>query len=208
MIPVSWNPARTISAAPQAILGRLKEFVDIKFWTETAIPAVGGFVGSKTLGAVVFDLANTNVLKLDPASTTGKIARLASNGLAGSALAFAVERFLPIGNRRKIADGIWTGVAVSVAHDALRLILGGTEIARVIGLDGMGNDVSSRMRDAIRRRMAVNGVGTYMTYGPATRLQGLNEFVTDRELRAQNGYAPTPGGRMADYDIHAPTEIA
>ena len=33
-------------------------------------------------------------------------------------------------------------------------------------------------------------------------MDGVGEFITDVQLRRQNGYAPTPGGDLRDYEVN------
>lgn len=219
VLSTSWNPANIaggLMQAPGQILSRLGEFVDIGFWTETGIPVVGGFVLSRTLGAKVYGFISE---KITLPTAVAPFLRIASDAVSGAALSWAVGRFLPIGNKAKIAQGIWLGTVVNVAYSVLKEVLP-SGVKDAIGLSGLGqnSDLSSKMRDAVARRVEaelsgygmsayltqresrLDGMGAYLTQR-ALQDQGVGEFVTDRQLRSQNDYGPTPSGDLRDYDV-------
>jgi len=220
VVPVSWNPRRRRSYRRNSVLpyfamnpggivgeitGKLSKFIDVNFWIETGVPAVGGFVGSKFLGAIIYDNLGKKLTDAVGAAAEPFV-RAAGNAVAGAVLAMGVGKIL---KKPKMADGIWLGTVVSVAHDLLRAILPAS-IKSAIGMSGLGEDVSSRMREAVARRVeaemaglnGTNGMGTFLTQREMEpQMSGLNEFITDTELRRQNGYSASPAGDLRDFDV-------
>ncbi len=222
VVPVSWNPRRRrrrgyrrnavlpyfamnpakalgLGGAPGAILGRVQSFLGIGFWTETALPATAGFLGTKVVGKAISTFLG-GILKTDEASMAGKAVKIGSQALAASALSFLVSRFL--GQKR--GQAVFIGGVVSVAHAVLMEIIPAGDFRHAIGLDGLGDDLSSRMREAVQRRVEaeLSGMGTYMTQ-PDTmrRLDGMGAYVTDNEVRRQAEYSALPTGDLRDYDV-------
>jgi len=206
VLPISFNPANVVMGAPGAVIRRLSDFINVGFWTDTALPAVGGFVGSKTLGAMLYGAIDkfTGLSLSQP--KVAPFLRIASNAAAGAALSYGAGAFL---KNRRMAENIWLGTVVGVAHSVLKELIGGTEIARVVGLDGLGDDLSDRMRAAVAARVNrdLSGMGAYLTNRALAPQNGLNEYVTDVQMRRQPGYGPSPSGSLADHDV-ARTETA
>ena len=198
VLPVRWNPGSAVSASPiKGILDRVKKFVDVQFWTQTAAPGVVGFTSTKMVGGFVYSGIVGFLPKLDP--NVDKVVRIGTDVLAASGLGWAASRFLG----KSIGDAVWIGGVLSIAHSVLKAVLGGTQIAKVIGLDGLGSDLEERMKAAVAQRVAqeLNGLGTYMnTTDLQPSLNGVGEFITDVGLRRQAGYAPSPNGDLRDYD--------
>jgi hypothetical protein len=190
-----------------ATLGRVKKFIDVNFWIDTAAPAAGGFAASKVIGAMIYEgLDKVGLVKALPLQAVPYV-RIAANAAGGAALAWAFGKFVD----RKWEQPIWLGTVVAVAHDVLRLLIGGTDIGKAIGFSfsGMGNDLEERMKAAVERRVAeLAGVGTYLNQTDLQRqMSGYGEFVTNTGLQRQPGYAASPGADLRDYDV-ARTETA
>ena len=175
----------------------LQSFIDVKFWTETGLPAASGYFGSKAVGGFVMSLLPAAVTSQVPAVAQPYL-KMAIDAVGGSVLAWAVGNFYS----KKAADAVWLGTVVNVAHSLLKQLIGGTEIAKTIGLDGLGDDLANRMRDEIARRVEasvnggrLNGVGSYLR----TTNTNLNEYVTDRALRMRPAYAP--GNALGDENV-------
>lgn len=208
VLPISWNPVAAIGSAPAAILGQLKEFINPTFWIETGIPTVAGFGLSKSLGNKLYDFASGYI---PVPAQVAPYARIASQALAGSALAYGVKRFGGAVTPRaaKIAQGIWLGTVVNVAFSFLQLVLP-TQVKDFVGLSGVGDSLNSRMRDAIRAKVNgnMNGMGRFGTYLKASNMipqrGNVGEYVTENALRAQGGYAPGPTASIADLDVGNP----
>lgn len=185
-----------LGGAPGQILGKLGSFVDVKFWTETGIPAAAGFFGSKAVGALVLETAVKFGLPIP--AVAQPYAKLAADALGGATLAYLVGRFY----NQRAGDSVWMGTVVNIAHALLKKVLGGTDIARKIGLDGLGDDLAQRMKDEIARRVQSNlsGMGSYLR-STNVPVRGMGEYVTDRALRGRPSYAPTPSGDLKDYDV-------
>lgn len=199
VLPISWNPARMLGlgGAPGQIIGKLGSFVDVKFWTETGIPAASGFFGSKAVGGLILDTATRFGLPIPAAAQP--YAKMAADALGGATLAYLVSRFYS----SKAGDSVWLGTIVNVAHALLKQVLGGTDIARKIGLDGLGDDLAQRMKDEIARRVQGNlqGMGSYLRTTNVPQRGPMGEYVTDRALRMRGGYAPSPAADLKDYDV-------
>ena len=198
MLPISWNPARALGlgGAPGQILGRMKSFIDVKFWMDTGVPAATGFFASKAAGQFLLD----TVSRFMPIPAQAQpYAKMTADALAGAGLSYVVSRF----HSKQAGDALWLGTVVNVAHALLKQVLGGTEIAKKIGLDGLGDDLAQRMREQILSRVNgnLNGMGEYLRNTNAINRGPMGEYVTDAALRMRPSYAPGPGGNLRDYDI-------
>lgn len=178
-----------------AVMGNLGKFVDVKFWTETGLPAAVGYFGSKAAGGFVMSLIPATLTAQIP-SVAQPFVKMTIDAVGGSVLAWAVGRFYD----KKAGDAVWLGTVVNVAHSLLKQLLGGTDIARTIGLDGLGDDLADRMRGEIARRVEasinggrLNGVGSYL------RTTNLNEYVTEPALRMRAAYSP--GNALGDENV-------
>lgn len=196
VLPISWNPGGILSSSGPVgdVLGRVKTFVDVRFWTETGVPAAVGFFGSKAAGNFIYNNIPNAVLTAAPAAQP--YIRILSDALGGAGLAWAVGRFVG----KKQGDAVWLGTVVNVAYSLLKNLLGGTGIAATIGLDGLGDDLADRMRGEIARRVQqsisggrLNGMGSYL------RETNLNEYVTEGALRRSNAYSP--GNALGDENL-------
>lgn len=194
VLPISWNPGGALSGA----LGRVKRFANVAFWTQTAIPAAAGFVGTKTVGSMIQG-ALGKVVTL-PTGIPGAAVRIASDALAASGLAWLVSRFVGA----KQGEAVFLGGVVGITHSLLKEVLGGTTIGNAIGLSGLGDDLSERMRQAVAARVAseLSGLGEHITMDSLQNrmVPGLSEYVSDTALRARAGYGASPSGRLSDYD--------
>jgi hypothetical protein len=200
VLPISWNPGGILSGGPVGeVLGRVKSFVDIRFWTETGLPAATGFFGSKAAGGFVMSLVDKTGLTAQIPAVAAPYVRMGADALGGAGLAYLVTRFVG----KKQGDAVWLGTVVNVAYSALKALLGGTDIARTIGLDGLGDDLASRMKSEIANRVAghLNGMGSYLR---TTNIipRGMGEYVTETALRGSASYAP--GDRLGDSDMPDP----
>ena len=180
-----------------ATVGRLKTFIDVRFWTETGVPAAVGFFGSKAVGTFVMDMVAKAVTI--PA-VAAPFAKIAANAIGGGLLSWAVGNFY----NKKAGDAVWLGTVVNVAHSVLKQLLGGTAVAKAIGLEGLGDDLERAMREQIAARVqnSLNGMGSYLrTTNVMTGSGRLSEYVNTSGLQARPGYAPGPAGDLRDYDI-------
>jgi hypothetical protein len=176
------------------VLGRVKSFVDVRFWTETGVPAAVGFFGSKAAGNFIYNNIPNAALTAVPAAQP--YIRMLSDALGGAVLAWATGRFVG----KKQGDALWLGTVVNVAYSLLKNLLGGTGIASTIGLDGLGDDLADRMKMEIARRVSasinggrLNGMGSYL------RETNLSEYVTEPALRMNPSYSP--GNALGDESI-------
>lgn len=195
VLPISWNPSGVVSG----VVGRVKSFTDVRFWTETALPATAGFIGTKVAGGFIYGFVGEKLMGLTGAEAHAPYVKIGSQAIAAAGLSILIGKFVG----QKQGQAVFVGGVIAVTHALLKQILGGTQIASAIGLDGLGDDLSSRMRDAVRRRVEQNlqGYGAYLTLERGTQMNGLDAYVTERELRARQGFAPSPGADLRDYDV-------
>jgi hypothetical protein len=206
VLPISWNPGSIASGPLGAVAGRMKSFVDVKFWTETGLPAAGGFFGSKALGAAVYNAIPVNILTAIPGGPAVlDYVRIGTDAVAGSLLSWAVGKFYD----KKAGDAVWLGTIVNVSYALLQKLLGGTAIASAIGLSGLGDDLAARMKAEIARRVQssinggkLNGMGAYLRTTNVRNLSGVGEYVTERALRSSATYSP--GNRLGDENLENP----
>ena len=217
VIPVSYNPRRRrhyrrnsvlpISLNPGGILGgvinRAKSLVNVSFWTDTALPSVAGFLGAKVAGGFVHGLVEKTGLlaKLPAPQYTVPVVRAINTAIGGALVAKAVGMV----KGRNAEDKAWLGTVVAVAHDLLKAFLGGTQIGNAIGLSGFGNAMEDAVAARVKRELAMsgavlNGMGTYLDVTDLQR-QSMGEYITDVQLRRQNGYSASPSGDLRDYDV-------
>lgn len=207
ILPVSWNPGGGGGLSIGAVFSRAKSFIDVGFWTDTALPLAGGIVGTKLAGAFVSGLIEKATATMALPDMAKKVIRIAADVLGASVLSMLVSNFLG----KKRGDAVFMGGVASIAHTVLQQALGGTEIGKTLGLSGLGDDLTDKMRNAVAQRVEAElsglngGVGAYLTQNQlrSQSMDGVGEFVTDVELRNQNGYAPTPGGDLRDYDVNS-----
>lgn len=218
VVPVMWNSRRRSSrsyrwnsvmpfqinpgAAIASIQRRAMSFVDVQFWLQDALPLAGGFVASKTVGAMLYGVIGKAVAL--PA-IADKAVRIASDALAATGLAYAAGMVAG----RRVADNVFLGGVAGVAHSVLREILGGTAIGSAIGLSGLGDDLAERMKYEVQRRVEaeMSGMGAFLTQTDLN-LQGLGAYLNQTDLQSQMlganlinspGYSALPNGSLADY---------
>jgi hypothetical protein len=186
------------------VMGRMKSFVDVSFWTETGIPAASGFFGSKAVGGFIYNQLPVALLQNIP-SQAFPFVRMGTDAVGGAALAWLTSRFVG----KKQGDAVWLGTVVNVAYSMLRQLLGGTSIASYIGLSGTSDDLADRMKAEIARRVQasiqggkLNGLGSYLRTTNMRPGGGVGEYVTESALRANAAYAP--GDRLGDNSIADP----
>jgi hypothetical protein len=216
VVPVSYNPRRRyrrnsvlpISLNPNGIVGdlmrKVQSLVNVSFWTETALPTTAGFLGSKVAGGFVHGLVEKTGLlsKLPAPEYSIPVVRAITTAIGGALVAKGVGMV----KGRGAEDKAWLGTIVAVTYDLLKAFLGGTQIGNAIGLSGFGNNemqnaVAARVqRELMMSGAVLNGMGTYLDTDDLQR-QRMGAFLTDEGLRKQNGYAPTPGGDLRDYDV-------
>jgi hypothetical protein len=177
------------------VLGRVKSFIDIRFWTETGVPAAVGFFGSKAIGRFIYNNIPVQALTAVPAAQP--YIQMAADALGGAGLAYLAGRFVG----KKQGDALWLGTVVNVAYSLLKNLLGDTSFASTIGLSGLGDDLADRMRSEIARRVQasvsggrLNGMGSYLR---TTNIDGrMGEYVTEGALRGSPSYSP--GNALGD----------
>lgn len=176
----------------EGILGRAQSVVDVKFVTETAIPLVGGFVGSKMLGAVVYGPIQkaTGVT-----GVADDVLRFGTNLLGASGLAWVVGY---VTKDRKMADNVFLGGIVSIFHDLLSKLLAGTDIGRAIGMgeNELSEELKHRISESVRSEVerGTAGMDAFVNaqsleqanpyLGPGQRVQGMGDFATQQAIQA------------------------
>jgi len=200
----AFNPGGGGGNPIEAALARVKSLVDVRFWTETGVPAAVGFFGSKALGGLIHQYTLTQFAGIGPTSVYYPFTKALADTVAGAALAWGAGRFY----NKKAGDAIWLGTVVNVAYSLLKSLFGNTSIGQMIGLSGLGNDVSDRMKEAVVRRVQAS-LGSYLTTDAlrTNMVRGnMGSYLTKRDL-AQNTYDPSPRGNLMDYDVTS-TETA
>jgi hypothetical protein len=189
-----------------SIMARMNSMMDVRFWTETALPVAGGFFGSKLAGfqlySLIFQSGSSPLAAMLPLPTIPYV-RLALNAVSGAGMAWAAEKFVS----KKVADGIWIGTIVGVASSLLKNLLdafapGVSGQLGLSGLAGLDGDISSQMKDAVVRRVQAN-LGVYMTQKSLNRgivRPSLSAYQT-RSALVNATYDPSPRGNMSDYDV-------
>lgn len=184
-----------------SVMSRAKSLIDVRFWTETGVPAAVGFFGSKAVGGLIHQYTLTQFVGIGPTSTYYPFTKAACDAVAGAGMAWATSRFYS----KKAGDAIWLGTVVNVSYTLLKTVfnmLGLQSTAAAIGLSGMGDDISDRMKDAVVQRVQAN-LGVYATrraLARGTAQPSLSEFATRPKLNSMT-YDPGPRARMADYDV-------
>jgi hypothetical protein len=203
ILPVSWNPG---GISIGGVFNRAQSFIDVGFWTDTALPLAGGIVGTKLAGSFVAGLIDKATATMALPDIAKKVIRIAADVLGVSVLSMLATSFLG----KKRGDAVFMGGVAAIAHTVLGQVLGGTDIGRTLGLSGLGNDLTDKMRNAVAQRVeaelsGLNGMGTFVTERmlQTQSMDGVGEFITDAQLRQQNNYAPTPGGDLRDYDVNS-----
>jgi hypothetical protein len=208
VLPISWNPVSMASGPIGAVTSRMKDFIDVKFWTETGVPAAAGFFGSKAAGSFVMSFVPPAVMAQIPAQAQ-PYAKMAADSVAGALLAWAIGKYYD----KKAGDAFWLGTVVNISYSLLKNLLGGTAFAAQIGLSGLGDDLADRMKSEIARRVQasvnggrlngtggrLNGMGAYLR---TTNARNLNEYVTESALKSSAAYSP--GNRLGDENLENP----
>jgi hypothetical protein len=193
------NPAATGVLAGLPVIGPAQAFLDVSFWTGTALPAAAGFIGTKTAGAFIHGLIPVAWLPANAALSDA--VRIAADVVGASALSWGVSTFVD----KQMGKAVFIGGVVSITHSVLKALLGGTQIGTAIGISGLGDELSDRMQQAVSQRVraALSGMGSYLNVSDLQKrnLAGMGEFVTADSLRAQGGYAASPAATsLMDYD--------
>lgn len=208
MLPLSWNAG---GDPISGVMKRAEKFIDVGFWTDYALPGAVGFAVTKVGGGLIREgLAKVFTA---PTGTLGTVFRFGTDALSASVLSWLVGRFIG----KKYEERVFFGGVVAIAHGVLKEVAGGTTIGRYMGLDGLGDDLSSQMKDAVAKRLeaelsgGVGNTGAFLTERemvPQASIAGdsgvnggmVGAFVTETALRMQPGYAPT-----SDLRDHDPT---
>jgi hypothetical protein len=202
------------------VLGKAQSFIDVRFWTDVALPAVGGFIGTKTVGGMIYGAVGKAITI--PTGIVDTLAKIGADVLAASALSWGVGRFIG----RSQGQNVFLGGVVAIGYDVLKALIGGTDIARTIGLEGLGDDAATaRLKEAVARRVEAEmhglyGYGSYLTREDmgmqGMGMQGMGAYLTRQDMvpqmmgdslaRRLPNYSALPTGSIADYDV-ARTEL-
>jgi hypothetical protein len=180
------------------VMSKAKSFIDVRFWMDTGVPAAVGFFGSKAAGGLLHQYTLTQFAGIGPTSTYYPFTKALCDTLAGAGLSYATSRFYS----KKAGDAIWVGTVVNVAYTLLKTFFGSTSIGQMIGLSGMGDEMSDRMKDAVVQRVQQN-LGTYMTknsLNAGIRKPSLSSYATRASMRDAT-FDPSPRGMVSDYDV-------
>lgn len=220
VVPVSWNPKRRRSsrrrgyrrnpvlpffamnpADPGAsIISRVKSLIDVSFWTETALPGAAGYVASKSLGQMIYNYIPVTLLTTVPQVQPFFLA--GCQAVAGAGLSWGVGKFVG----KKQGDAVWLGALVNVSVTLLTTLLQtyAPSIATSMGLSGLGNDVSDRLKEAVTKRVQASLSG-YLTTGHLRNNTARNllhgTYMTTDSLSPKTAYSPATRMSMADGDV-------
>lgn len=197
MLPFfAFNPGGSGSIVND-VMNRAKSLIDVRFWTETGIPAAGGFFGSKALGGLLHQYTLTQFAGITPTSAAYPYTKALADTVAGAVMAWATSRFYS----KKAGDAIWLGTVVNVAYSLIRQVLNqfAPGIAASIGLSGLGNDLSDRMKEAVTQRVRAS-LGSYLTVNAGRNtVRPMGTYATVNNVR-NDSYDPSPRGDLRDYD--------
>jgi len=180
------------------VMSRAKSLIDVRFWTETGIPAAAGFFGSKALGGLVHSQVVERFAGIGPTSPYYPYTKAVADTVAGAALAWAAGRFYS----KKAGDSIWLGTVVNVAYSVIRQVMNqfAPGLAAQIGLSGLGSDLSDRMKEAVASRVKAS-LGSYLTVNANRNMvRPMGTYATVNNVR-NDSYDPSPRGDLRDYDV-------
>lgn len=223
VVPVSWNPRRrkshrrrgyrrnpvlpffamnpgsSVGDPVGAILARAKSLIDVSFWTDTGLPTAVGFLGSRTLGGLLHQYTLTQFAGIATTSTYYPYTKAACDALSGAALAWAAGKFY----KKQAGDAVWMGTIVNVAFSLLKTLFGSQSWAPMVGLSGLGQDVSDRLKEAVTKRVQAQ-LGSYLTTGRLrtnTARHGMaGSYMTVDSLSPKTTFDPSPRMNLRDYD--------
>jgi hypothetical protein len=219
VLPVSWNPS---GASSDNLIGRFKGLVNVDFWKNTALPAAGGYWGSKLVGNQVWNLVmlqgptGTNFASMIPTPAI-PFAIATVNTITGGLLAWGVGKI-----NRKWGDMVWVGTILASTTDLIRTLMLTylpTQAAQ-IGLSGLGADLTSAMKENIAKRIQAGmhgGMGAYLTKGAMRtntvhsrhthhNVNGVGAYLTKRELRKNT--MGEVGAYLTDRELRKNTSYA
>lgn len=194
VLPISWNPGGIVGD----ITGKVKSFIDVRFLTQTAVPATAGFLATKVVGNMVADQI-AGFVKVAPTDRSYPFVRIGSQALTAAGLSYAIGRFVG----REQGKAAFLGGAIAVLHSILKEIVPVSDQSKYGLLDGLGSDLTARMRDAVQRRVEerLNGYGAYLNRTDLRPQPEMGAYVNLTDLRRQPAFAPSPSADLRDYDV-------
>ena len=230
VVPVSWNPRRRRRSGRRrtagrrrrsyrnnpvlpffafnpgggagpvgAVMARAKSLIDVRFWTETGVPVTVGFFASKSLGGLLHAQTLERFAGIGPTSAYFPYTKALADTVAGAGLAWLVGRFY----NKKAGDSVWLGTVVNVAAGVIKSVLNqfAPAFAASIGMSGLGDDLSDRMKEAVTNRVR-QSLGSYLTRGALARntARPMGTYATVSRLNSDT-YDPSPRGDLRDYDV-------
>lgn len=182
-----------------SIMSRAKSLIDVRFWTETGAPAAVGFFASKTLGGILHAQTLERFAGIGPTSQYFPYTKALADTVAGAGLSWLVGRFY----NKKAGDSVWLGTVVNVAASVIKQVLNqfAPGIAAQIGMSGMGDDLSDRMKEAVTNRVRQSLSG-YLNVNSLARntARPMGTYATVSRV-ANDTYDPSPRGDLRDYDV-------
>ena len=230
VVPVSWNPRRRRRSGRRrtagrrrrsyrnnpvlpffafnpgggagpvgAVMARAKSLIDVRFWTETGVPVTVGFFASKSLGGLLHAQTLERFAGIGPTSAYFPYTKALADTVAGAGLAWLVGRFY----NKKAGDSVWLGTVVNVAAGIIKQVLNqfAPGIAASIGMSGMGDDLSDRMKEAVTNRVRASLSGYLNTTAlQRNTVRPMGSYATAGAL-SRDTYDPSPRGDLRDYDV-------
>jgi hypothetical protein len=200
VLPVSWNPAGSMLADIP-----VTKFIDPAFLMNTALPAAGGFIGTRALSGMAYNAMLPYLPAMAKEGIPGTIVKIANEALVASLLGWGVGKFLS----KQAGQYVFLGGVVAVTYTAIQQILPAIGVT-IPGMAGFGEDaLTARMRQAVAAQVQarLSGLGHYQTVtdlDPQRMAKvngGLGAHLTREDMGAQSNYSASPTApTIADYD--------
>jgi hypothetical protein len=182
------------------------KFIDPAFLMNTALPAAGGFIGTRALSGMAYNAMLPYLPAMAKEGIPGTIVKIANEALVASLLGWGVGKFLS----KQAGQYVFLGGVVAVTYTAIQQILPALGVVNFPGMAGLGEDaLTARMRQAVAAQVQARlaGLGHYQTVTDLdpqrmARINGgLGAHLTREDLGAQSGYSASPAApTIADYD--------
>lgn len=180
------------------VMDTVKSVFDVEFLTDTALPVVGGFFGSRALSGIV----GGAVMGDNYVGIVRHIGNLVSSGLAGAIAGFLTKN-------PKLAGNVLLGGVVNAVAGILRDLVKGVgfvsespvlrEAFGLSGLDGMGDDIKEAVEAEVMKEL---GVSDYLSAEQLARSERIGDFLSAEQLARSERIGQYPAetsGALAQY---------
>ena len=157
------------------VMDTVKSVFDVEFLTDTALPVVGGFFGSRALSGIV----GGAVMGDNYVGIVRHIGNLVSSGLAGAIAGFLTKN-------PKLAGNVLLGGVVNAVAGILRDLVKGVgfvsespvlrEAFGLSGLDGMGDDIKEAVEAEVMKEL---GVSDYLSAEQLARSERIGQYPAE-----------------------------